>query len=76
MSRLALQIDNSPVFLPLFQMFDSETNGFVATQTTGKQQRKKCAVSLALELFYSPGLAIARGSAQQSASCPSARRDF
>ena len=32
-------------FLPLFQMFDSEINGFVATQTAGKQQRKKCTVS-------------------------------
>jgi hypothetical protein len=51
MSRVALQIDNSPVFLPLFQMFDSEINGFVATQTAGKQQRKKFTVSLALELF-------------------------
>jgi len=46
MSRLALQIDNSQVFLPLFQMFNSEINGFVATQTAGKQQRKKCTVSL------------------------------
>ena len=54
--RLALQIGNSPVFLPLFQMFDSEINGFVATQTAGKQQRKKCRVSLALELFAVRGL--------------------
>jgi hypothetical protein len=56
MSRLALQIDNSPVFLRLFQMFDSEINGFVATQTAGKQQRKKRTVSLALELFTVRGL--------------------
>jgi hypothetical protein len=56
MSRLTLQIDNSPVFLPLFQMFDSEINGFVATQTAGKQQREKCTVSLALELFTVRGL--------------------
>jgi hypothetical protein len=47
---LTLQIDNGTVFVPLFQMFDSESYGFVATQTAGKQQRKKCAISLALEL--------------------------
>jgi hypothetical protein len=39
------------VFLTLFKMFDSEANGFVAPQTAGKQQRKKRAISLALELF-------------------------
>jgi hypothetical protein len=50
-SCLALQIDNGPVFLPLFKMFDSETNGFVTPQTAGKQQCKKRAISLALELF-------------------------
>ena len=55
-SCLALQIDNGPVLLPSFQMFDSEINGFVATQTAGKQQRKKCTVSLALELFIVWGL--------------------
>jgi hypothetical protein len=60
----------------LFQMFDSEINGSVAMQTAGKQQRKKCTVSLSLELLTVSGLARARGSAQQSASCPSARRDF
>jgi hypothetical protein len=37
-------------------MFDSEINGFVATQTAGKQQRKKCTVSFALELFTVRGL--------------------
>jgi len=48
---LTLQIDNSPVFLPLFEMFYSEANGFVATQTAGKEQSKKRTISLALELF-------------------------
>jgi hypothetical protein len=76
MSSLALRIDNSPVFLPLFEIFDSEINGFVATLTAGKQQRKKCTVSLSLEPLTVSGLAKARGSAQQSASCQSARRDF
>src|SRR5277367_4659641 len=56
MSRLAPQIDNSPVFLPLFQILESEINGFVATQTAGKQQRKKCTVSLALERLTVRGL--------------------
>src|SRR5580704_7264421 len=28
-SCLTLQMDNGPVFLPLFKMFDSETDGFV-----------------------------------------------
>jgi hypothetical protein len=37
-------------------MFDSEINGFVATQTAGKQQRKKCTVSLAFEFFTVRGL--------------------
>jgi hypothetical protein len=50
-SCLALQIDNGPVFLSLFKMFDSEANGFVAPQAAGKQQRKKRTISLALELF-------------------------
>ena len=56
MSCLALQIDNGPVFLPLFKMFDSEGNGFVTPKTAGKQQRKKRAISLALELFAVRGL--------------------
>jgi hypothetical protein len=51
MCCLALQIDNRPVFLTLFKMFDSEANRYVAPQTAGKQQRKKRAISLALELF-------------------------
>ena len=55
-SCLALQIDNGPMFLPLFQMFDPEINGFVATQTAGKQQSKKCTVSFALEPFRVRGL--------------------
>ena len=55
-SCLALQIDNGPVFLPLFQMFDSEANGFVTPQTAGKQQRKNRAISLALKLFAVRGL--------------------
>jgi hypothetical protein len=50
-SCLALQIDNGPVFLSLFKVFDSEANGFVAPQAAGKQQRKKRTISLALELF-------------------------
>ena len=61
MSCLALQIDNGPVFLPLFQLFDSEGDSFVATQTAGEQQREKCAISLALELF------AVRGSPQREA---------
>jgi len=36
---LTLQIDNSPAFLPLFEMFNFEANAFVATQTAGKQQK-------------------------------------
>src|SRR5580698_11416840 len=32
-------------------MFEPETNDFMATQTASKQQRKKRAISLALELF-------------------------
>ena len=40
MSRLSLQIDNGPVFLPLFQMFESQSDGFVPAQTTGKQHRQ------------------------------------
>jgi hypothetical protein len=39
------------VFFPLFEMFHSETNGFVTTPTACKQQGEKCKVSLALELF-------------------------
>ena len=74
-SCLALQIDNGPVFLPLFKMFDSEANGFVAPQAAGKQQRKKRAISLALELFAVRGLPEREALAQQSASCPSERPD-
>jgi len=48
---LALQIDNRSVFLPLFQVFESKGDGFVAAQPAGKQQGKKCAISLALEPF-------------------------
>jgi hypothetical protein len=44
------------VFLTLFQMFEPETNDFMATQTAGKQQRKKRTISLALELFAVRGL--------------------
>jgi hypothetical protein len=56
MSCLSLQIDNSTVFFPLFEMFHSKTNGFVTTQTACKQQGEKCTVSLALELFRVRGL--------------------
>lgn len=38
------------MFLPLFQLFEPETNGFAA-QTAGQQQHKKRAISLTLELF-------------------------
>ena len=75
MSCLALQIDNGPVFLPLFQMFDSQANGFVATQTAGKQQRKKRAISFALELFAVRGLPECQALLNVSASCPSACPD-
>ena len=50
MSCFPLQIDDGPVFLPLFQMLDSEVDGFVATKTTGEQQRKQRPISLPLEL--------------------------
>ena len=50
MSRLALQVDDGPVFLPLFQVFESQGDGFVPTQTTGKQQRKKRAISFAFQV--------------------------
>ena len=53
---LALQIDDGPVFLPLFQVFESQGDGFVPAQTTGKQQRKKRAISFALEVFAVRGL--------------------
>ncbi len=56
MSCLSLQIDNGPVFFPLFEMFHSETNGFVTTQAACKQQCEKCTVSLALELVRVRGL--------------------
>jgi hypothetical protein len=39
------------MFLTLFQMFESESNGFVAAQTASKQQGKKRAISFALELL-------------------------
>jgi hypothetical protein len=47
---LALQIDNGPVLFPLFQMFESKANGFVAAEPAGKQQSQKSAISFALEL--------------------------
>src|SRR5579872_3629770 len=49
MSRLAFQIDDGPVSLPLFQVFEPECDRFVPAQTTGKQQREKRAISLALQ---------------------------
>jgi hypothetical protein len=51
MSRLALQVDDGPVFFPLFQVFQSQGDRFVPTQTTGEQQRKKRAVSFAFQDF-------------------------
>ena len=56
MSCLALQIDDGPVFLPLFQMLESQGNGFVPAKTAGKQQRKKRAISLALQVLTVGGL--------------------
>ena len=55
-SCFTLQIDNGPVFLPLFQMFESQTNGFVPAQTAGKQQRQQRTISLALQVFIVGGL--------------------
>src|SRR5580658_1543468 len=50
MSRLALQVDDGPVFFPLFQVFQSQGDRFVPMQTTGEQQRKK-RVSFAFQDF-------------------------
>ena len=56
MSCFTCQIDNGPVFLPLFQMFESQTNFFVPAQTAGKQQRQQRTISLALQVFIVWGL--------------------
>lgn len=51
MSGLALEIDDGPVSLSLFEMFEPQSNCLVPAQTSSNQQRKKSAISLALELF-------------------------
>ena len=39
------------MFLPLFQVFEFQDNGFVSAQTTGKQQCQKRAISLTFQVF-------------------------
>ncbi len=51
MSSLALQINDGPVFLPLFQVFEPKCDRFVPAQTTGKQQRQERAIPFAFQVL-------------------------
>jgi hypothetical protein len=47
MAGLTCQIDNWPVFFPLFQMLDFKANGFVSPQPGSQKECKERAISLA-----------------------------
>ncbi len=50
-SALAIQIDDGPVFLPLFRVFEPKCDRFVPVQTTGKQQRQERAIPFPFKVF-------------------------
>ena len=47
MAGLTRQIDNCPVFFPLFQMLNFESDCFVPPQAASQKQCKECPISLA-----------------------------
>jgi hypothetical protein len=50
-SGLAFQVDDGPVFLSLFQMFESKGDSFVSTQTTGEQECEKRTIAFAFQVL-------------------------
>src|SRR5258708_21965605 len=48
-SCFAHQINNRPVFFALLQVINPQANGFMPSQSTRQQQRKKCSVPLSFE---------------------------
>jgi len=49
MPGLTLEVDDGPVFFPLFQMLDPQTDSFVTPQTTSQEQRKESPVPPVLQ---------------------------